>query len=143
MFLQIVAALEDAKKKKNRSEMANKVRLMKIKNKAVGLKTIPHINRVYFNVSYFDSNTVEKVNAIFVSNQWTVGRAIDAIAQEMKLKNNNNKLNEKKLKLFSKEDGEIISSNMSTLLTDLLKSKVIVDGGSLVIQYVDESCIKI
>lgn len=135
--------MRDAQKKSKHREMANKVLLMKIKNKAVGSKTIPTGHRVYFNVSYFDSNNSEKVTPIFVSNEWTVGRTIDAIAQEMKLKNNNNKINEKKLRLFKMEDGEIIATNVSTILNSLLDGKIILNGEHLIIQYVDDDCVKI
>nr|CAH7759330.1 unnamed protein product [Callosobruchus chinensis] len=62
--------------------------------KAVGLKSVPQTNRLYFNVSTVNSGT-EKSVAIFVSNQWSLGRAIDGIADEMKLQNNNNKSGEK------------------------------------------------
>lgn len=120
--------------------MANKVQLMKIKNKAVGSKTIPIVNRVYFNVSNFDSNNMEKTTPIYVSNQWTVGRAIDAIAAEMKIPNNNNKSNEKKLRLFKKENNETICSNLSTVLNDLLNDKILMNGENLIIQYVADAC---
>lgn len=115
---------------------------MKIKSKAVGLKTIPIINRVYFNVSYH-LNNVEKTIPLFVSNQWTVGRSIDAIAQEMRLVNNNNKSNELKLRLFKKDDNEIIAKDVSVVLDELLKSKILVDGENLIIQYVAKDCVKI
>lgn len=118
--------------------MANKVTLMKIKNKAVGSKTIPVTDRLYFNISYYNSNNVEKITPVFVSNTWTVGRAIDAIAQEMKLPNHNNKLHEKKLRLFKMEDNEIICNNVSKVLNDLLNDKIIMNGDNLIIQYVTD-----
>ncbi|KAJ8965907.1 hypothetical protein NQ314_003848 [Rhamnusium bicolor] len=82
--------LLEAKKKEKNKDMAIKVQLMRLKNKATGAKTIPSTNRVYFNV-YHPKKQPEKTMAVFVSNQWTVGRAIDAIAQELHLQNNNNK----------------------------------------------------
>lgn len=123
--------------------MACKVQLMKIKNKATGLKSIPTTNRVYFNINYFDSNNVEKTTPVFVSNQWTVGRAIDAIAQELILPNYNNKSTEKKLRLFKKDDNEIISDSVSTVLNDLLNDKRVANGENLIIQYVADDCIKL
>lgn len=122
--------------------MADKVLLMKIKSKAVGLKTIPTYDRVYLNVKYFDEKKMKKIMPIFVSNQWTVGRAIDAIAKEMKLTNNNNKSNEKKLRLFKMENNEIVCRNVSTVLHNLLNDKVIVNGQNLIIQYVEDDCVK-
>lgn len=123
--------------------MANKVQLMKIKNKAGGLKTIPTTDRIYFNVSFCDSNKLERTTPLFVSSQWTVGRAIDAIAQEMKLINNNNKSTEKKLRLFRKVNKEIVSEGVHVLLRDLVTKKVILDGENLIIQYVQDDCVKL
>nr|XP_023016405.1 AN1-type zinc finger protein 1-like [Leptinotarsa decemlineata] len=135
---EVEKKIDDAKKKTKSREMASKLQLMKIKNKATGLKSIPVANRIYFNV--FHS---EKASPIFVSSQWTVGRAIDAIAQEMNLQNNNNKSTEKKLRLFKKCDNQIISQNVSSVLKSLLESKFILDGDSLVIEYVDDDCVKL
>lgn len=118
--------------------MANKVHLMRIKNKAVGLKTIPTVNRVYFNISYLDSENVERMTAVFVSNQWTIGRAIDVIAQEMKLSNNNNKSDAKKLRLFKKKDNQSVFLDISTVLKELLNEKHIMDGENLLIKYIDD-----
>lgn len=137
-LFQIESTLRDAKKKSKNREMANKVTLMKIKNKAVGAKTIPTTERLYFNISYVNSNNVEKVTPVFVSNTWTIGRAIDAIAQEMKLPNHNNKLHEKKLRLFKMEENEVICKNVSVVLKDLLNEKVIMNGDGLIIQYVTD-----
>ncbi|KAJ8975931.1 hypothetical protein NQ317_014891 [Molorchus minor] len=122
--------------------MANKVQLMRIKNKATGLKTIPTLNRVYFNITY-SKDQQEKTLPVFVSNQWTIGRAIDAIAQEMKLQNNNNKMNEKKLRLFKQDDKEIIYKDVSAKLDSLLNNDIIVNGESLIIEYVNNDCVKL
>ncbi|CAH1981331.1 unnamed protein product [Acanthoscelides obtectus] len=110
--------------------------------KATGVKSIAQMNRLYFSVSKIDGNT-EKAVAVFVSNQWSLGRAIDSIADEMKLQNNNNKSGEKKLRLFKKEDKEILTQNMSVNLSALLEDNIIVDGDSLIIEYVDDDCIKL
>ncbi|KAG5886064.1 hypothetical protein JTB14_009512 [Gonioctena quinquepunctata] len=128
--------LAEAQKRTKSRAMANKVQLMKIKNKATGLKSIPVDNRIYFNVTH-----AERTVPVFVSNQWTVGRAIDAIALEMTLKNNNNKENEKKLRLFKNQDNNIISQSVSVTVNTLVDEKVIVDGESLIIEYVNDNCV--
>lgn len=122
--------------------MANKVQLMRIKNKATGMKTISPTDRLYFNVIHSNLGN-EKAIPVFVSKQWTIGKAIDAIAQELKLENNNNKNNEKKLRLFKKEGNDIVSSNMSTGLTTLVENNVILNGEDLIIAYVDNDCVKL
>lgn len=118
-------------KPKNR-EMANKVQLMKMKNKATGLKTVPTINRVYFNITYSENSF-----PIFVSNQWSLGRAIDVIAHEIKLQNNNNKATGTKLRLFKKEGNANISSDLSITIKKLVDDNVLFDGDSLLINYVN------
>lgn len=107
---------------------------MKIKNKATGSKSIPTADRLYFNITY-----AEKTTPVFVSSQWSLGRVIDAISQEMRLQNNNHKATEKKLKLFKKNDHTVISNNFSISLKSLLEDNIIIDGDSLVIEYVDNS----
>ncbi|XP_018570977.1 AN1-type zinc finger protein 1 [Anoplophora glabripennis] len=133
--------ITEAKNKGKNKNMANKVQLMRLKNKAIGLKSIPTTDRIYFNVIHPEPEN-EKTTAVFVSKQWTLGRAIDAIAQELKLQNNNNKTNEKKLRLFKKDGNDIVSSSMSTGLTALLQNNVIIDGEDLIITYVDNDCVK-
>lgn len=137
-LLQLDNKIMEAKSKGKHKNMANKVQLMRLKNKAIGLKSIPVTDRVYFNVTHPKPGN-EKTTAVFVSKQWTLGRAIDAIAQELKLQNNNNKSNEKKLRLFKKDGNNIVSSNMSTGLTALLEN-VIIDGEDLIMTYVDNDC---
>lgn len=67
--------INQAKKKLRVSETANKVQLMRIKNKASGLKTIPAMDRVYFNVTY-SLNGEEQVKPIFVSKTWSLGTKV-------------------------------------------------------------------
>lgn len=122
--------------------MASKLQLMKIKNKATGLKGIPTTNRVYFNIGFGPSQKSEKIVPVFVSKTWSLGRTIDAIADECKLQNNNNKGVEKKLRLF-KEDSRLVSGDLSIALSSLLADKVIVDGEDLIIEYVSDSCVNL
>lgn len=129
---QLENNLNAVKKRGKNIQMANKVQLMKIKSKATGIKTIPVVDRIYFNVTYGVNTT-----PLFVSKQWSVGRVTDAIAQELKLQNNNNKGNEKKLRLFRNEDCQHLSNDMSVTLNRLLEEKSISDGENLLIQYND------
>lgn len=71
------------------------------------------------------------------------GRAIDSIAEEMKLQNNNNKSNSLKLRLFVKETCHILSEDLSKTLEWLLKEHIIVDGENLIMEYVADACISL
>ncbi|XP_063919238.1 AN1-type zinc finger protein 1-like [Zophobas morio] len=134
---QVEQNLLEAKKKAKKSNLANKVQLMKIKNKAKGLNTIPTTDRLYFSVSYLGH---QQDVPLFVSKLWSVGRAIDAIANELKLQNDNNKSSCKKLRLFKKESGAIVTVNVAEILDELIAKSVIIDGENLVIEYVNDNC---
>jgi hypothetical protein len=87
--------------------LAQKVRLMKLKNKAIGEGKIPTEHRIYFGVSppWIDEKTDYKPIALYTSKQWTVGRTIDLFAKKLHVVNKNNELNESKLRLFKLSDG--------------------------------------
>lgn len=113
---------------------------MRLKNKATGLKTIPTTDRVYFNIQRKEKNDFTPV---FVSKTWSLGRAIDGIATELKLQNHNNKTAALKLRLFKKEDFKILSTDLSQTLEQLLKSGVIIDGDTLLLEYVSDDCVSL
>lgn len=136
-FFQIESKLSSAKKTKH-SATANKLQLMRIKNKATGLKTIPTTDRIYFNIQRKDRN---EFTPVFVSKTWSLGRAIDGIATELKLQNCNNKAQALKLRLFKKEDFNIVSKDLSQTLEHLVKSGDIIDGDTLLLEYVNDDCV--
>lgn len=72
-----------------------------------------------------------------------VGRAIDAIAQECKVANNNNQSNAPKLRLFDKSTGEILSRNLATTIESLLNDRVILEGSDLILAYVGDDCVQL
>ncbi|KAJ8911864.1 hypothetical protein NQ315_012530 [Exocentrus adspersus] len=136
---QLDSKLVEVKTKGKHKDMAHKIQLMRIKNRATGIKSVPIPDRIYFNVIFLKEGN-EKATAVFVSKQWSLGRAIDAIAQELKLENNNNKRNEKKLRLFKKDTKEIVSNKMSTGLQILLQDDILINGEDLVIEYIENDC---
>lgn len=113
---------------------------MRIKNKATGLKTIPLSDRVYFNIQHPKS---DQVTPVFISKTWTLGRAIDAIASEIKLQNSNNKADALKLRLFENEDLSIISKDLSQTFNLFLQSGVVKDGDTLIMDYVGDDCVSL
>lgn len=113
---------------------------MRIKNKATGLKTIPTSDRIYFSIQ---NKTKNEPTPVFVSKTWSIGRAIDAIATELKLQNNNNKAQSLKLRLFKQEDFNIVSKELSETLETLLKSGTIMDGETLILEYVNDDCVSL
>lgn len=67
---------------------------------------------------------------------FSIGKAIDVIAEECKLRNCNNQINSTKLRLFIKESKDIISDDMSIKMLEILNRNQIVDGDSLYLGYV-------
>lgn len=71
--LQLEENLEKAKRKSKTAETANKVQLMRIKNKATGPKTVSVMDRVYFNIDH-PKTMPSKTSPVFISKLWTVGK---------------------------------------------------------------------
>lgn len=68
-------SLAKAKRSSKTSKTASKVQLMRLKSKAVGLKTIPIVDRIYFSVEYLvEKEKQRKALAVFVSKSWSVGK---------------------------------------------------------------------
>lgn len=117
---------------------------MRTKGSATGPKNIPMDERCYFlvyspiKISYrFMGNK----RAIYVNMNWTVGKATDAIAEMFKVENKNNTFDTTKLQLFHHSSGECICNTMDTLLTDLIKMSLIIDGENLILEYTNESTV--
>lgn len=72
-MLQLDSVLTNPKHDKNVA-LANKVQLMRIKNKASGLKSVPVPDRIYFNIQH--PGNPEKVSPLFISKLWTLGTSI-------------------------------------------------------------------
>lgn len=123
-----------AKKKSRTAETATKVQLMRLKGKAVGLKTIPISDRLYF--LFYNVKYVPDGKAVFVARDWSIGRSIDAIAVECKMPNSNNVATAEKLRLFKKCDNEILTTDMSVKMEQLIEKRIVVNGDSLIIDYI-------
>lgn len=72
-----------------------------------------------------------------------LGRAIDAIAEECRLVNKNNQTNALKLRLFLKSSSEILTTDLTKTLENLLAEQIIIDGDNLIIEYVDNNCVNL
>ncbi|XP_050296726.1 uncharacterized protein LOC126736432 [Anthonomus grandis grandis] len=74
---QIENSIAEAKKKSKSKELASKLQLMKIKNKAQGQQSIPLTHRVYFNIHLPSSGpNGGKTLPVFVSKFWSLGKDI-------------------------------------------------------------------
>ncbi|XP_043265886.1 AN1-type zinc finger protein 1-like [Colletes gigas] len=138
--------ISDTLKKSKNIAMANKVRLMRIKGSAVGPKNVPMNERCYFLV-YLSTKVPNKnlgpSKGIYVNINWTIGKAIDSMADILKISNNNNVLGVSKLQLFHHLTGTLVCNEMDTLLTKLFEKSELVDGQSVILEYSDTTAVDI
>ena len=125
----------DPKTVKNQ-KLAAKVQLMKLKMKAVGPKSIPTQDRIYFGIK---NPKFKDPKPVFVNQIWPFGKVIDAIADQVGLENKNNVANAPKLKLFKHLDGFAVTDQLETSLKDLLKVEEIFNGDILIMDYVESN----
>lgn len=74
-----------------------------MKSKAKGDSKVPTSERVHLWVQVLDEESnidKETRSPIFISRGWPIGRALDSIATQLKLKNINNRTNDSSQKLF-------------------------------------------
>nr|CAD7195087.1 unnamed protein product [Timema douglasi]CAD7405332.1 unnamed protein product [Timema poppensis] len=136
---QVEATLHKARQKSGVvSKTALKVHLMRIKGKAVGPKTIPASERVYFMANP-PASMKRPGKAVFVSKQWHLGRMLDFIAETLDVPNKNNIPGTPKLVLVhSSEWGEgVVSENMGLKIDELIAEDVLVEGETLFLEMVD------
>ncbi|XP_059250764.1 AN1-type zinc finger protein 1 isoform X4 [Mustela nigripes] len=119
------------------SETAAKVALMKLKMHAVGDKSLPQKERVYFHV-FLPKGSKEKSKPMFFCHRWSIGKVIDFAASLTSLKNDNNKLTAKKLRLCHITSGEALPLD-HTLETWIAKEDCpLYNGGNIILEYLND-----
>ncbi|XP_026220106.1 AN1-type zinc finger protein 1 [Anabas testudineus] len=143
-FVQKIVESKDRSKTKRRtgaknSATAAKVALMKLKLHAVGDKGLPQTERTYFQV-YLPKGSKTSSQPMFFCSKWSVGKVVDFSASQAGLKNNNNVLTAKKLRLCHSETGEAFQMD-ETLLTLLSHPETpLYNGGNVILEYLDNEC---
>ncbi|GAB5584067.1 AN1-type zinc finger protein 1 [Prionailurus iriomotensis] len=119
------------------SETAAKVALMKLKMHADGDKSLPQKERVYLQV-FLPKGSKEKSKPMFFCHRWSIGKAIDFAASLTSLKNDNNKLTAKKLRLCHVTSGEVLPLD-HTLETWIAKEDCpLYNGGNIILEYLND-----
>lgn len=106
-----------AKKSKSSKKVSSNpskriIETAQLKSKAKGDSKIPVSERIFIWVQVLDeeNNQIDKdtKNPMFISRGWPIGRGLDSIATQLKLKNINNRTNDssQRLFLFKVENGE-------------------------------------
>jgi len=99
-------------KNTNKNPSKRMIEISKLKTQSKGDSKIPISERIYIWVqiideessstssSNIDKTSLKKKHPIFINRCWPIGRALDFTAQELNLKNINNKTNDSSQKLF-------------------------------------------
>lgn len=129
------------KQGKKSEQLAAKVQLMKLKQKAIGDKNIPQQDRIYFLLLLPKSSSSSSSSIpVFVSQHWTIGRAIDDIATLAKLENKNNILGVPKLRLFHPSGSQLGPTD--TVLQAVL-GETVLSGQTVQMEYISEDMLSL
>ncbi|KAG5850298.1 AN1-type zinc finger protein 1 [Anguilla rostrata] len=121
------------------SATAAKVALMKLKLHADGDKGLPQTERTYFQV-FLPKEAKDNSLPMFFCSRWSIGKVVDYAATLANLKNNNNVLTAKKLRLCHPQTGEALKMD-DTLLSWLAHSDCpLYNGGNVILEYLDNDC---
>ncbi|OXU16364.1 hypothetical protein TSAR_007343 [Trichomalopsis sarcophagae] len=130
--------LRNKLKKSKNSALAIKVQLMKLKNKSVGPSIVPVGDRCYFSV-HPPINNGSKIfdgsRGAYVSVNWSIGKVIDSISNSLNIPNSNNLANVQKLRMFHYLNGNIVTSQMDIILSELFRIGSLVDGQDIILEY--------
>ncbi|KAG4103228.1 hypothetical protein H8356DRAFT_1647490 [Neocallimastix lanati (nom. inval.)] len=130
--------------KKKGKKLNPKIELIKMKAKAKGDAGIPMKCRKYFRIYYPLNSKNESENLpLYFNESWSIGRILDKAADIGKIVNkNNSNVREEKLNLYgTTNNGNRLP--MSDNLLDLINSKVIQDGESLILERGDMDSVDI
>lgn len=161
---KITENIRKALQSTSKVKTASKIHLMRIKQKALGPKTIPVSDRVYFSVKKPVEISAKSVRVvqnedhivklgtvmldpdlkdtvpIFIDRKWSLGRCIDSICEYCNVKNENNKMGVIKLRVFRQLDGYCVSPlKMDLEVNELMDQEVLIEGDKLVLEYIDNN----
>jgi len=131
---QVNTKLEEAKGAGGpKAAMAAKLALMKLKGRAKGDATVPQNERVFFTVDCPNKQQNPQPLDVYMGKTWTMGKAVDFVARQARIKNRNNQADAPKLHIFK---GDVcLSTPFDKSIAELLNEEVIVDGDALSFNY--------
>jgi hypothetical protein len=126
---QSASPAKPVKRGAHSSSLAAKVALMKLKQLAKGNESIPQNERMYYNVILPQEND-SNPHPTFVSKVWTIGKVIDVLASQYKLKNTNDVVHSKKLRILINDEESLSTCDKVEDLIDKIPS-----GSTLKLHY--------
>ncbi|XP_030625065.1 AN1-type zinc finger protein 1 isoform X2 [Chanos chanos] len=123
------APVSRGRKGAKNSATAAKVALMKLKLHASGDKGLPQV--------FLPKESKDSSLPMFFCSKWSVGKVVDFAASQAGLKNNNNVLTAKKLRLCHPETGQALKMDacLQSLLS--LQDSPLHNGGNVILEYLD------
>ncbi|XP_030071833.1 AN1-type zinc finger protein 1 isoform X2 [Microcaecilia unicolor] len=121
------------------SETAARVALMKLKLHALGEKSLPQSERIYFQV-FLPKESKERSMPMFFCNKWSIGKVVDFAASLANLKNDNNKSTAKKLRLCHMTSGEALPLDHTLESWVSSAESPLYNGGNIILEYLDNDC---
>ncbi|KAG9478671.1 hypothetical protein GDO78_012362, partial [Eleutherodactylus coqui] len=121
------------------AETAAKVALMKLKLHALGDKSLPQSERIYFQV-YLPKGGKEKSKPMFFCKKWSIGKVVDCAASIADLKNDNNRADAKKLRVCQAETGAALPMDSSVEMWLSSAENPLYNGGNIIIEYLVNEC---
>ncbi|XP_051052729.1 AN1-type zinc finger protein 1 isoform X2 [Phodopus roborovskii] len=130
-------AASKSRKGAKTSGTAAKVSLMKLKMHAQGDKSLPQTERIYFQV-YLPKGNKEKSKAMFFCLRWSIGKVVDVAASLASLRNENNKLTAKKLRLCHIPSGEALPLDHTLEAWITKEDNPLYNGGNVILEYLND-----
>ncbi|ELR17077.1 ZFAND1 protein [Acanthamoeba castellanii str. Neff] len=129
----VLGRIEDLLKLRTTNKTNDKVKLMRMRQRAIGNDKIPPEKRYYLEVVFpIDSRVEPKM--MFFDRTWSVGKVLDMVASAGSVENFNNRPNGPyKLYLFSLKTGAIL--NFSSALCDI-ETNVLDTGDCILLEMV-------
>ncbi|KPP74627.1 zinc finger, AN1-type domain 1-like, partial [Scleropages formosus] len=121
------------------SATAAKVALMKLKLHAAGDKGLPQTERTYFQV-FLPKGSNQSSLPMFFCSKWSVGKVVDFAASQANVKNANNVLTAKKLRLCHPHTGEALKMDDALLSWLSHPERPLHNGGNVILEYLENDC---
>ncbi|KAK2506329.1 hypothetical protein MC885_008061 [Smutsia gigantea] len=100
-------------------------------------ETAAKAERVYFQV-FLPKGNKEKSKPMFFCHRWTIGKVIDFAAALASLKNDNNKLTAKKLRLCHISSGEALPLDHTLETWTAKEDCPLYSGGNIILEYLND-----
>ncbi|XP_046390849.1 uncharacterized protein LOC124159228 isoform X2 [Ischnura elegans] len=123
-------------KKAKDKDMANRLRLMRLKSRAIGDPTtsVPISSRAHFDVFPPSSETSAASSVpVYVSKSWSLGRATDAVERILKPPMKSGQ----RVRLYVHSNKMPVGNDMSQTVGSIIESGSLVDGETLLLEFIE------